>query len=50
MEIALMDLKEWGMAGIFIAYLIYDRQIIIKGLMTAINNLSDKIENMGKCK
>ncbi len=33
------NLLNYGMAGIFIAYLIYDRQVIIKKLIKAIENL-----------
>jgi len=33
-------LIQYGMAGIFILYLIYDRQVIIKGLTKSIDKLS----------
>ena len=38
------NLLNYGMAGIFIIYLIYDRQVIIKGLVKAIDNLNASIE------
>ena len=38
------QLLNYGMAGIFITYLIYDRQVILKGLTKSINKLSDIIE------
>ena len=36
-------LLNYGMAGLFILYLIYDRQILVKGLVKAINELTDTI-------
>lgn len=36
-------LFQYGMAGIFIAYLIYDRQVLVRGLVRAIDNLTDTI-------
>ena len=40
------NLLNYGMAGIFITYLIYDRQVIVKKLITAMDRLSDKIETL----
>jgi len=37
-------LLNYGMAGIFILYLIYDRQVIIKGLTKSMNDLTRLIE------
>lgn len=37
-------LLQYGMAGIFILYLIYDRQVIIKGLKLSIDKLTEAIE------
>ena len=36
-------LFQYGIAGIFIAYLIYDRQILVRGLVKSINELTDAI-------
>ena len=36
-------LFQYGMAGIFIAYLIYDRQVLVKGLVKSIDNLTEAI-------
>ena len=33
-------LLNYGMAGLFIIYLIYDRQILVKGLVKSINELT----------
>ena len=38
------QLLNYGMAGIFIAYLIYDRQIILKKLIKAIDQLSAHLD------
>jgi len=40
------SLLNYGMAGIFISYLIYDRQVIIKKLIKSMDRLGDKIEAM----
>jgi hypothetical protein len=40
------NLQQYGMAGIFIAYLIYDRQVLLKKLTQSINNLSTAIIEM----
>ena len=37
------ELLNYGMAGIFIMYLIYDKQIMQKGLKTAIEELTKLI-------
>jgi len=34
-------LLQYGMAGLFIIYLIYDRQVIIKRLTVAIDGVSE---------
>jgi hypothetical protein len=36
-------ITQYGTMGIFIAYLIYDRQVIIKKLTNAIEHLAEKI-------
>ena len=36
-------LLNYGMAGLFIIYLIYDRQVLVKGLVKSINELTDAI-------
>lgn len=41
------QLQAYGMAGIFIAYLIYDRQVVLKGVTKALNDIS---EVLVKCK
>lgn len=33
-------LLNYGMAGLFILYLIYDRQVLVKGLVKSINELT----------
>ncbi len=38
------QLLNYGMAGIFICYLIYDRQVIIKKLITAIDGLNERLK------
>ena len=40
------NLLNYGMGGIFIAYLIYDRQVIIKKLIKAIDQLSNHLEKL----
>lgn len=40
-------LVNYGMAGIFISYLIYDRQILLKGITQALKDISLV---MAKCK
>ena len=40
------QLLNYGMAGIFIIYLIYDRQVIIKKLIKAIEGLTSQLEVM----
>jgi len=37
-------LLNYGMAGIFIAYLIYDRQVLVRGLVKSIDNLTAAIQ------
>ena len=34
------NLMQYGMAGIFISYLIFDRQVLLKKLTRAIENLT----------
>ena len=34
----MIDLIDYGMAGLFISYLIYDRQTIIKKLISSVDN------------
>lgn len=41
-------LYNYGMAGIFILYLIYDRQVLVKGLIKSIDKLTLAVSNMGK--
>lgn len=38
------NLLQYGMAGIFISYLIFDRQVLLKNLTNAINSLSDTLK------
>ncbi|MEK7661932.1 MAG: hypothetical protein AAB355_00300 [Patescibacteria group bacterium] len=38
-------LLQYGMAGIFISYLIFDRQILLKKLGNSIDALTDAIKN-----
>ncbi len=38
------QLLNYGMAGVFIAYLIYDRQVIIKKLIVAIDGLNERLK------
>lgn len=37
------SLFQYGMAGIFIMYLIYDRQVLVKGLVNSIDELTKAI-------
>ena len=37
------SLFQYGMAGIFIAYLIYDRQVLVKGLVRSMDELTQAI-------
>lgn len=37
------NLLNYGMAGIFISYLIYDRQVILKGVKDSIDELRKAI-------
>ena len=37
-------LLQYGVAGIFILYLIYDRQVLIKGLRCSIDALTEAIK------
>ena len=37
------QLLNYGAAGVFILYLIYDRQVIIKGLKDSMNKLTEAI-------
>jgi len=39
------QLLNYGMAGIFILYLIYDKQILMKKVSTSIDNLTKAINN-----
>lgn len=41
-------LLNYGMAGIFILYLIYDRQILLKSLRTSMDNLTEAIHTLQK--
>lgn len=36
-------LQDYGLTGIFIGYLIYDRQIILKRLMKSFDRLADEV-------
>ena len=36
-------LLNYGMAGIFIMYLIYDRQVLVRGLQKSIDRLTQAI-------
>ena len=36
-------LFQYGIAGVFIAYLIYDRQVLVKRLVRSIDELTDTI-------
>jgi len=36
-------LLNYGMAGLFILYLIYDRQVLVKGLVRSIDRLTEAI-------
>ena len=36
-------LLNYGMAGLFILYLIYDRQVLVKGLVKSIDTLTEAI-------
>ena len=36
-------LLNYGMAGLFIMYLIYDRQILVKGLVKSMDELTQAI-------
>ncbi len=40
------QLLNYGMAGIFIAYLIYDRQVILKKLIKAIDKLTAHLDTL----
>lgn len=40
------SLYNYGIGGIFIAYLIYDRQVIIKKLMDTLNKLNTTIREL----
>jgi len=40
------NLLNYGMAGIFIAYLIFDRQVLLKNVTNAIKELSLAIREM----
>jgi len=42
------ELFQFGMAGIFIVYLIYDRQVLLKKLTKSINELSIAITKIKK--
>lgn len=37
-------LLNYGMAGLFIIYLIYDRQVLVKGLVRSIDQLTNAIQ------
>jgi len=37
-------LLDYGMAGLFIGYLIYDRQVIIKRLMKVLDRIDRKLK------
>jgi len=37
------QLLQYGMAGVFILYLIYDRQVLIRGLVKSMDRLSNVI-------
>ena len=37
-------LLNFGMAGIFIMYLIYDKQVLVKSLVKAIDQLTDTLK------
>lgn len=40
------QLLQYGVAGLFILYLIYDRQILLRHLTKAINELTTALSNM----
>lgn len=39
-------LADYGITGLFIAYLIFDRQILLKKLTNAIEKLTERIERI----
>jgi len=41
------NLLNYGMAGIFIAYLIYDRQILMKGITKALQEVTETLNKLG---
>jgi hypothetical protein len=42
------DLLDFGIAGIFIAYLIFDRQYLLKTVVRAITQLTTAINDLDK--
>lgn len=44
------ELLNYGMGGIFISYLIYDRQVLLKSLTKSINNLTETLKRMKSTK
>ena len=45
MEMVMMDgLINYGMAGLFIAYLIFDRQVLLKRITKSLDNNTEAIK------
>lgn len=40
------DLTNYGIAGIFISYLVYDRQVLLKQITKALEELTIAINNL----
>ena len=40
------ELIQYGMAGIFILYLIYDRQVLLRGMTKALKDIHDVLEKI----
>lgn len=43
-------LVDFGIAGIFILYLIYDRQITMKNIINALNGITNEVKKCPKVK
>lgn len=39
-------LIDFGIAGVFILYLIYDRQILLKGIKLALDKIGEKLHDL----
>jgi hypothetical protein len=37
-------IQQYGTMGIFIAYLIYDRQVVMKKIMKALDRIAERIK------